>query len=261
MRNSLDKMWRERALLVVLLLLVHKVHGGCPPSSCGKITNIIRPFRLKGDPEKCGDERYELGCENDVTVLYLNSSQYHVQSINYNNYTVRVVDPSLQPHNCSSLPLRSLSRSNFSDTYDWSYTDPYQAGLNGYANMKSVIFEHIVFMNCNHSVRENGKYVDTGECVKWDSMGYAYAIGGDLQAEDFEVGCEVKLVAPTSFRTLDNHSYTAMHSALAYGFEISWIKLACQRHCHNRFCYFDSSNQNLECRGELDLDQILRNAK
>ena len=145
MRNSLDKMWRERALLVVLLLLVHKVHGGCPPSSCGKITNIIKPFPLKGDPEKCGDERYELGCENDVTVLYLNSSQYHVQSINYNNYTVRVVDPSLQPHNCSSLPLRSLSRSNFSDAYTYTYTstDPYQTR-----------FKHIVFVNCNHSVRE-----------------------------------------------------------------------------------------------------------
>ena len=260
MRNSLDMMGRERALLVVLLLLLHKVHGGCPPSSCGKITDIHYPFRLKGDPEKCGKKRYELGCENNVTVLYLNSAQYHVDAINYNNYTVRVVDTSLQPHNCSSLPLRSLSRSNFSDTYAY-YTDPYQAGVKAVENWESLIFEHIVYLNCNHSVRENGKYVESGECVKWDSKGYAYAIGGNLKAEDFEVGCEVKLVAPTSFRTLDNHSYTAMHSALAYGFEISWINLACQRHCHDRFCYFDSSNQNLECPGELDLDQILRNAK
>jgi len=44
-------------------------------------------------------------------------AKYHVQAINYKNYTVRVVDPALQLHNCSSLPLRSLSRSNFSDTY------------------------------------------------------------------------------------------------------------------------------------------------
>jgi len=219
--------WRERASLVVLLLLLHKVHGGCPPSSCGKITNIRYPFQLKGDPKKCGDERYELGCENNVTVLYLYSAQYHVEAINYNNYTVRVVDPSLQPHNCSSLPLRSLSRSNFSDTYTYSYADPYQAGLDAFENRNSLTFEHIVFMNCKHSVRENRKYVESGECVKWDSKGYAYAIGGELKAEDFEVGCEVKLVAPTSLRPLDNHSYTAMHSALAYGFEISWINLAC----------------------------------
>ena len=103
--------------------------------------------------------------------------------------------------------------------------------------------------------------MESGECVKWESKGYAYAIGDDLTAEEFEVGCEVKLVAPTSLWTLDNHSYTAMHSALTYGFEISWLNLACKKHCHGRLCYFNSSNQNLECPRELDLKQILRNAK
>jgi len=244
--------WRETTLLVVLLLLVHKVHGGCPPSSCGKITDIRYPFRLKGDPEKCGEKRYELGCENNVTVLYLNSAQYHVEAINYNNYTVRVVDPSLQPHNCSSLSLRSLSRSNFSDTYTESYgnsTGPYQAGLKAFVNRESLTFEHIVFVNCKHSVRENRKYVESGECVKWDSKGYAYAIVGDLKAEEFEVGCEVKLVAPTSLWTLDNRSYTSIHRGLAYGFEISWINLACKKHCplQGRGCYFHPSKQKLQC--------------
>jgi len=254
-------MRRERALFLLLLLLLlhlhhhicaskaHKKHL-CPPSSCGKITNISYPFRLQGDPEKCGNKRYELGCENNVTVLYLHSAKYHVQAINYNNYTVRVVDPALQLHNCSSLPLRSLSRSNFSDTYSKShYTGPYQAGLRAYGNWESLIFEHIVFVNCKHTVRENVKYVKTEECVKWDSKGYAYAFVGDLKAEDFEVGCDIKLVAPTSLRSLNNHSYTSMHWGLAYGFEISWINLACQNnhYCPHRFCYFDSSKQKLHC--------------
>jgi len=99
--------------------------------------------------------------------------------------------------------------------------------------------------------------------VKWDSKGYAYAIAGDLKAEDFEVGCEVKLVAPTSFRTFDNHSYTAMHSALAYGFEISWINLACHNLCNleHRDYYFHSSKQKLYCVEEFDPNQILRNTK
>ncbi|XP_022637951.1 uncharacterized protein LOC111240514 [Vigna radiata var. radiata] len=247
-------MRRERTLLVVLLLILlhhisatndHQEHR-CPPSSCGNITNISYPFRLQGDPENCGDERYELGCQNNVTVLYLNSTQYHVQAINYDNYTVRVVDPALQHHNCSSLPLRSLSRSNFSDTYTHNM-GPYQAGLNPYFNWEYLSFEHIVFLNCNHSVRENGKYVESGECVKWDSKGYAYAVGGDLKAEDLEVGCDVKLVAPTSFRTSNNYSYAAIHRALAYGFEISWINLACLNHCLGGFCYFDFSIQKLVC--------------
>ncbi|XP_047181433.1 rust resistance kinase Lr10-like [Vigna umbellata] len=254
MRNSLDMMSRERTLLVVLLLILihhicatkdHQEHL-CPPSSCGYITNITYPFRLQGHPENCGDERYELGCQNNVTVLYLNSAQFHVQAINYDNYTVRVVDPALQHHNCSSLPLRSLSRSNFSDTYTDS-ADLYIASLYLYLNGESLSFEHIVFLNCNHSVRENGKYVESGECVKWDSKGYAYAVGGDLKAEDLEVGCDVKLVAPTSFGTFNKHSYAAIHRALAYGFEISWINLACQNHCPKDFCDFNSSSQTLVC--------------
>ncbi|ESW33173.1 hypothetical protein PHAVU_001G048800 [Phaseolus vulgaris] len=245
-------MWRERAFMVVLLLLVHKIHGGCPPSSCGKITNINHPFRLKGDPEKCGEKRYELGCENNVTVLYLYSAQYHVQSINYKKYTVRVVDPALQHHNLSSLPLRFLSRSNFSDTYTHKYfyqSDPYQAGLKAFENFESLSFSHIVFVNCKDWVREKGKYVESGEWVKWEGKGYAYAIGGDLKAEDLEVGCEVKLVAPTSLSTFDYHSYSSIHTALAYGFEISWIQLVCWKHCSFLYtvCYFDSYNQKLKC--------------
>ncbi|XP_014503368.1 uncharacterized protein LOC106763717 [Vigna radiata var. radiata] len=254
MRDSLDMMSRERTLLVILLLiLLHHISANkdhqehlCPPSSCGFITNITYPFRLQGDPENCGDERYELGCQNNVTVLYLNFTQYHIQAINYDNYTVRVVDPALQHHNCSSLPLRSLSRSNFSDTYTDS-ADLYQAGLYLYQIWGYLSFEHIVFLNCNHSVRENGKYVESGECMKWDSKGYSYVVSGDLKAEDLEVGCDVKLVAPTSFRTFNKDSYAAIHRALAYGFEISWINLACQNHCPTKFCYFDSFRQNFVC--------------
>ena len=248
-------MWRERAFMVVLLLLVRKIHGGCPSSSCGQITNINYPFRFKGDPEECGEKRYELGCENNVTVLYLYFAKYHVQAINYKNYTVRVVDPALQHHNLSSLPLRFLSRSNFSDTYThYNYSsfynrDPYQAGLHGLYNWESLSFEHIVFVNCKDWVREKGKYVESGERVKWEGKGHAYTIVGDLKAEDLEVGCEVKLVAPTSLSTFDNHSYTSIHTALNYGFEISWIQQACWKHCSfsNRDCYFDSSNQKLKC--------------
>ena len=73
--------WRDITLLVIFLLLVQQICArneqdngiDCPTSSCGKIANISRPFRLKGEPIHCGDSRYELGCENDVTVLYLMS--------------------------------------------------------------------------------------------------------------------------------------------------------------------------------------------
>uniref|UniRef100_A0A7N2KLB1 Protein kinase domain-containing protein n=2 Tax=Quercus lobata TaxID=97700 RepID=A0A7N2KLB1_QUELO len=83
----------------------------CPPSSCGNIHNISYPFRLKSDPEICGDSRYELSCENNrTTVLYLFAGKYHVQEINYNNYTIRVVDSGIWKDNYFSFPMERISR-------------------------------------------------------------------------------------------------------------------------------------------------------
>ncbi|KAH1215241.1 Rust resistance kinase Lr10 [Glycine max] len=240
-------MWRQSALLVFVLLLVQQIcatseqEHACPPSSCGKITNITYPFLLKGDPKGCGDNRYELACENNVTVLYLYSGKYHVQAINYNNFTIRVVDPGVQQPYCSSIPRYFLSQSNFSAIDEG---DPYLAFQNRDYSWEYV-FQHIVFLNCRHAVIDNEKYVETDPCIKWHSKGYIYAIAGDLIAKDFEVGCEVKLVAPTSLWGLD--TYTQMHRALIYGFELSWMNLACEDYCGNPSCTFNSSSQMLEC--------------
>ncbi|WVY90639.1 hypothetical protein V8G54_036153 [Vigna mungo] len=187
-------MWRERALIVLVVLLRQTDGGdGCSPSSCGKITNISYPFRLKGDPKVCG--RYELSCENNITVLSLLSGTFHVEAINYNNFTIRVVDPGLQPTNCSSLPRYSLSPYNF--TYSQSNFTDFDYALRPY-NYNSSHFWYIVFLNCSHRVNGNPKYVSGGGCMNWESKGYMYAFAGDLLAEDLEVGCDVKMVAPTS---------------------------------------------------------------
>ncbi|KAK7385135.1 hypothetical protein VNO78_30846 [Psophocarpus tetragonolobus] len=238
-------MWKERVLLVLLLFLVQQIcasnkkqEHGCDPSSCGKISNITYPFRLKGDPQGCGDSRYELSCENNVTVVHLYSGKYHVQAINYDNFTIRVVDPGIQPSNYSTLPRYFFSPLNFSDLY--YRTD----------------FRYIVFMNCSHGVSENGRYVDTAPYINWESKGHhIYAIAGDLKARDIEVGCKVKLVAATSWWGLDtnkySYSYTAMHMALLYGFQISSVHLACVDLCEESMCYFDPSSQTLQCWPQL----------
>ncbi|KAG2389764.1 Rust resistance kinase [Vigna angularis] len=260
-------MWRESALLVILLFRFqqisatkHYVHS-CLPSSCGKVTNITHPFRLKGDPDRCGDHRYELACENNVTILSLYSGKYHVQAINYNNFTIRVVDPGVRQSNCSSIPRYFLSPSNFSDTYNYLDIDmdayqitqersepTYFNHIRMYEVIPKPVSEHVVFMNCNHSVSDNGKYVDTAPCVNWHSKGYTYAIAGDLISEDLEVGCNVKLVTPTSWWGLrtPQYSYSEMHKALAYGFEISWMNRACKDICANsmdRSCIWDTSGR------------------
>ncbi|XP_017973196.1 PREDICTED: rust resistance kinase Lr10 isoform X2 [Theobroma cacao] len=68
----------------------------CSPSSCGSIQNISYPFRLNSDPHNCGVPRYNSSCQNNLTVLNLKSGKYYVQAINYNNYTIRLVDAGVQ---------------------------------------------------------------------------------------------------------------------------------------------------------------------
>ncbi|KAK7377485.1 hypothetical protein VNO80_02910 [Phaseolus coccineus] len=251
----------------------------CPSSSCGKVTNITHPFRLKGDPEHCGDNRYELTCENNVAILSLYSGKFHVQAINYNNFTIRLVDPGVQQLNCSAIPRYFLSRSNFSDSYDFSNIDmeAYQTSQQRlsdqpvYFNHRKVnvigsepVSEHVVFMNCRHPVSDNGKYVDTAPCVNWHSKGYTYAIAGDLISEDLEVGCDVKLVTPTSWWGLNTtqHSYTEMYKALVYGFEISWMIRACEDICGKsvaRYCRWNLSGKvdcSLNCHSFLGILHI-----
>ena len=247
-------------LVMFLLFLVQQICAtneqqngiDCPTSSCGKIANISRPFRLKGDPTHCGDSRYELSCENDVTVLYLYGGKYHVQAINYDNFTIRVVDPGVEEGSCSSLPRYFLSQSNFTGVYGES-VGPYRTTQRQFSDpyVKSVL-KHIIYMNCSHRVSENYKYVNTSPCVKWQSKGYMYAIAGDLTAADLEVGCRIKLVSPTSWWGLEENkpSYIVMNRALLYGFEISWLPFACAEQCPNsRYgdCSFDSSSLKFQC--------------
>jgi len=261
-------MWWVRVMLVFLLPFSHQFQQGssstttskeqhvCAASSCGKISNISYPFRLKNDPKHCGDNRYELACENNVTSLYLYSAKYHVQSINYNNFTIRLVDPGVQKHNCSSPPINFLSQSNFCETYNFyddNCNDPYQAITDQIRLRKrnpdpyELLFNYIVYLNCTHPVTNNHEYVNTSPYVNWHSEGYIYAMAGDLYAKDMQVGCHVKLVTLTSYEASLQRkqlSYDVIHKALVYGFEVSWLRLACNNLCGDRTlraCYFNAS--------------------
>jgi len=259
-------MWWMRVILVLLLPFSFLLQQGtcsastkqkhtCLPSSCGKISKISYPFRLKDDPIHCGDSRYELSCANNVTTLYLYSGKYHVQSINYNNFTIRLVDPGVQQDNCSSLPRYFLSRSDFCDTYEYEEKyckDPYQAAAEG--DPYYLPFEHIVYLNCSHQVTNNPKYVNTSSCLNLNSKSkgyYIYAMAGDLIAQDFQVGCHVKLVTPTSWSGLQRNqvlSYDVMHKALVYGFDISWWNLPCKNLCGDpNDCSFNFTTEKLQC--------------
>ncbi|KEH40380.1 hypothetical protein MTR_1g028090 [Medicago truncatula] len=237
-------------VFLYLFLLPHKTYSQPCSSSCGKISNINHPFRLKHDPDHCGNNLYELNCVNNVTVLKLFDAEYFVQSINYNNYTIRVVDPNIQPNNCSSLPRFFLYRTNF--TY---YTNSYEYSLlrsSSYDGIDlsstSYVFDGIdlsrpvIYMNCTSppSNNVNMYYTDTSSCMGQHNI---YAIVGDPQLGILEPQCRVKLVTLTSFwvpppvfsinNIIGNVSYIDIHKALGYGFEISWILAFCPcDHCY-----------------------------
>ncbi|GLT29045.1 hypothetical protein SLA2020_039350 [Shorea laevis] len=70
-----------------------KTSPQCPTSSCGNILNIHHPFRLNTHPPKCGNPKYNLFYENNVTVLQLNAAKFYVQEIDYNHSIINVVEP------------------------------------------------------------------------------------------------------------------------------------------------------------------------
>ncbi|WRX18033.1 Protein kinase domain - like 10 [Theobroma cacao] len=226
-------LFRGRLLFVahISLLFLPLVHltvatdnNKCAPSSCGKIHNISYPFRLRGDPSNCGNKSYELGCEqNNLTALYLYSGKYYMRAINYNNYTIRLVDAGIQ-ENCSSLPRYSLTVSNFSDkdAFIWY---KYQWGESDYLPK---LAESMVFLNCANPVNSSSFYVDAAPCINGGNHSnssfsrsgrYYYVVFGPTAASEVEDLCRVEVMALTSLPVKKgmNISYMEIYSRLVYG--------------------------------------------
>jgi hypothetical protein len=280
-------------VMVVTVLPLHHYHQTCdaitnnktycPPSSCGKISNIKHPFRLMDDPTSCGDQKYELSCENNITVLTLFSGKYYVQEINYVNYTIRLVDPAIEEGNCSSIPRYFLTSSNFTVPYnDINGRDLYQMD-NDYG--------YIIYLKCSKQVNDDPDYVDTAPCISSDSKSYLYAFAADFWVRDyrdeydlgyeesyfqknyFSVGrlkdnCQVKLVVMSSsdFPNVSvredvpdrSISYQEIHGMLLYGFQLSWMSGACRESCGDtQQCSFNQTIGNFECYDPSDSDSCI----
>lgn len=199
--------------LLLLPQLTHSKSQPCLSSSCGKITNISYPFRLKQDPERCGNNRYELDCVNNVTRLSLYDGYYLVESINYNNYTIRVVDPNIHPTDCSSLPRFFLSQNNFTyyddSDLDWYFSkesNSYQYSLNRSRLNSTFMGDYreydlsmpVIYMKCTSPPSKvvDEYYADTASCL---DQHLTYAIVGDPPFAILEPQCRVKSIALTSF--------------------------------------------------------------
>jgi hypothetical protein len=214
--------------LIVVVVLLHQTcntsaEDHCPPSSCGSIPiNISYPFRLTSDPKNCGDQMYNLSCENNQTlVLHLYHGRYNVRQISYTDNRIRVVDPGIglnATEHYSFIPRYSLDDNNFSPE------DPYQSPA-----------QVVYFVKCEKRV--NSRYhLNISACFEggvYSSKRYTYALFRYKSAVEYrpalELGdlCQVEQISLISWRyyyddDLRNISCTDFYNELLQGFELLW---------------------------------------
>ena len=242
-------MFREAKLVALavfhtLLLAICVANGNqiCRPSSCGDIQNISYPFRLKGDPSECGDPEYELVCENNYTMVNLEYGKYYVADINYDNYTIRVVDPGVEKGNCFSTPLYSLS-----GIFDF-YETAYFWNLNEATNTT-------VLMNCEQPISD-GNYIPITPCnssnvTSSSSQAHLYALVGGkyMEVGDIKYSCTILRTIATRFLKHDNLSMSDLQEVLLLGLDLSFLSFRCKSECEVKGlnCDVNYSNHTVQC--------------
>ncbi|XP_059599318.1 rust resistance kinase Lr10-like isoform X2 [Vitis vinifera] len=228
------------ALFHTFLLAICAVNGNqtCKPSSCGEIQNISNPFRLKGDPSGCGYPDYELVCENNRTMVNLDHGKFYVADINYDHYTIRVVDPGVENGNCLSTPLYSLSYYSLG-SYDTNWEE---------------VTNTTVLMNCEQPISD-GNYIPITPCNRSNvtsssSQAYVYALVGDLYMEVGEIkySCTILRTIATRFLKHGNLSMSDLQEVLLLGLDLSFFG-RCKSECEVKGlnCLLDYSNYTVQC--------------
>ncbi|XP_027175769.1 rust resistance kinase Lr10-like isoform X2 [Coffea eugenioides] len=205
-------------------------HTSCDhsPSSCGGTDiNLKCPFQFSGDDPDLCPEAIEFSCEDNRTVLPVvdgihREKRYNfsveLNSIDYEQQTLRIFDPGVQKNNCSTLPLYPFS----------PYDDYYQHG-----DYRMEIDPHsvhsLVFVSCKNPVKSKYPlYVDTASC-NITANHYSYVVvGKNVVASDIEESCTVYKTVPVDRRCLPNVtggdiSFQDIHNLLSNGLELSWF--------------------------------------
>ncbi|XP_024631313.1 uncharacterized protein [Medicago truncatula] len=245
-------------LVVVVLLLIlpyNNVHGDEQQESCSKrcgVHNISHPFRLKDSPENCGDNRYILSCEdNDQLILYYGSfGKYYVQSINYNNFTIRLLDFNNLGHSNYSLQPHPLGLYNFTSTTINPRVLPYTV----FDDYNIDLFNSMLYVTCpKHVQYSSGIYFDAA-CMNisnsYEQQKGNYIVFGDRSLLEFGLGdgCRIELMFLTSwpFEHGGNNIFcTDIRRMMFYGFELSWLNSLCKHGWYSEI--LDYNNQRRGC--------------
>ncbi|XVF18375.1 hypothetical protein REPUB_Repub11eG0016000 [Reevesia pubescens] len=198
----------------------------CGSAFCGNV-NISYPFRLKTQPRNCGRHWLELECENNNrTTLVMKHGKFSVKEINYENYTMRVVDARIDNDDCSSLPLSSFLYMDFvcfpylSYTYPYPYSYPYP-----YPYRYPYRYPYVYLVNCTTTMKSS-LYVDASRCANSSSRPsfYFYFLDSRTPPSDFNQSCTVEAEVPIMVynNTIAGMSTVDIYKKLSMGFEPSW---------------------------------------
>ncbi|PON38735.1 hypothetical protein PanWU01x14_310590 [Parasponia andersonii] len=267
----------EAHILVMIVMIItvfnETIHSSAqddhlnppPPSrhsSCGDIQNISFPFRLETKPVSCGTlypycSPFLLYCESNMTRMYSGQREeyYQVKAINYNNYTIRLVDSKVQKGNCSTFSSYSVGRSSYprpSLIYPELETEVrYGHGgifWSGNFNVRPLL-ETLVFLSCEKQVFDP-LYMDTTPCLNAsasdDYLYVVYATG--FKFSDLAKSCKIvqsTLISARKEKTMTT-SYRKIHDELAYGIELSWLSIYHKDDMEN-VCYVDEKSNEVHC--------------
>ena len=239
-------------LLLILIFSYNKVYGDEHQESCSRrcgVHNIRNPFRLKDSPKKCGDKRYILSCEdNNQLILYHKFGKYHVQSINYNNFTIRLLD--FNPLSNNSFPPPN----NFSPLFSSNSYLLYE-----YKNYSSrnILSKYMLHVSCPNQAG----YMYRGNCrnsssySQYENSFYVDGYGKDLTELGLRDGCRIEFMFLTSWSLEDDInsdiSCTDINRMMSYGFEVSWLNSLCKDGWDAEF----DQNNHLQCQPSGNLLQ------
>ncbi|KAI5342647.1 hypothetical protein L3X38_010523 [Prunus dulcis] len=198
--------------------------------------------------------------DDDHIVLYLFSGKYYVQAINYNNYTIRVVDANVD--NCSSIPRDSSTGYNYhrQDPYSFEVRQLHKREISwsfSFQNSDQIeLSKPIIFIACKTPVN-SALYVETAPCTDAisspssalpHSQGHSFVMVGHVNAPYLRELCRVELMVrtPRPGTKGTNLSYMDIHNELVYGFELSWLQ-SYDRGRKGSICYVNNDTNKVFC--------------
>ncbi|KAL1118501.1 hypothetical protein V6Z11_D01G039400 [Gossypium hirsutum] len=198
------------ALFVILLPGVcfarHLINQDCGSTFCGNL-NISFPFRIKGQPPQCGYINLELECENNNrTTLVGRGGKFSVQQIIYEDYTMQVIDASMDTDDCNSLPLSSVYDYYYDYIDNYYKYKPLHFFVNDYYGrwLESSI---IYVVNCTKPIKSS-LYIEASRCTTKSNPPsslptfHFYFLNGNIHPSDINQACTVEAEVPIMVRNI-----------------------------------------------------------